>query len=79
VSMKNILYRNTNDETLKNHHRLYCKILKDETQKMQHCNRQVLNCSNKIRTIWDITKSVTGNFSELDSIQELKVNGGGYQ
>jgi hypothetical protein len=62
---------------LKNHYRLYCKTLKDVIReaKKQHYNRQVLNSSNKIRTIWDITKSVTGKLTKVDTIQELKVNG----
>jgi hypothetical protein len=52
----------------KRHNRLYCKILKDVIReaKRQHCNRQVLNSSNKIRTIWHITKSVTGKLAEVD-------------
>jgi hypothetical protein len=43
--------------------------------KRQHYNRQVLNSSNKIRTVWDITKSITEKLAKVDSIQELKVNG----
>ena len=72
-----LLYRNSNDEALKNRYRLYCKILKDVIReaKKQHYNRQVLNSSNKIRTMWDITKSVTGKSTKIDTIQELKVNG----
>jgi hypothetical protein len=62
---------------LKNHYRLYCKTLKDVIReaKKQHYNRQILNSSNKIRTVWDITKSVTGKLTKVDTIQELKVNG----
>jgi hypothetical protein len=62
---------------MKIHYRRYCKILKDVIReaKKQYCNRQVLNSSNKIKTVWDITKSVTGKFTKVDTIQELKVNG----
>jgi adenylyl- and sulfurtransferase ThiI len=62
---------------LKTHYRWYCKILKDVIReaKKQYYNRQVLNSSNKIKTVWDITKSVTGKLTKVDTIQKLKVNG----
>jgi hypothetical protein len=69
-----LLYRNSNNEALKIPYRWYCKILKDvirEAEK-QYYNGQVLNSSNKIKTVWDITKSVIGKLTE---VQELKVNG----
>jgi hypothetical protein len=62
---------------LKIRYRRYCKILKDVVReaKKQYYNRHILNSSNKIKPVWDITKSVTGKFTEVDTIQELKVNG----
>jgi hypothetical protein len=42
---------------------------------MEHYNRQVLKFSTKIRTLWNIIKSVTGKSTKLNPIQELKVKG----
>jgi hypothetical protein len=72
-----LLYRNTNDEALKNHYRLYCKILKEVIReaKRKYYNRQILNSNNKIRTVWGITKSVTGKLTDVETIQEIKANG----
>jgi hypothetical protein len=71
-----LLYRNTNDEALKNHYRLYCKILKEVLReaKRQYYNRQILNSNNKIRTVWGITKSVIGKLTNVETIQEIKAN-----
>jgi hypothetical protein len=68
-----LLYRTLNDEALKNHFILYCKILKDIVReaKRQHYNRQVSNSSNKTRTTWDIVRSVTGKLTNDKTIQEL--------
>jgi hypothetical protein len=56
---------------LKNYYRQYCKILKNVIGEA----KQILNSSNKIRTVWDITKFLTGKLTKVDTIQELKVNG----
>jgi hypothetical protein len=71
------LYRNSNDETFKNYYRHYCKILKNVTReaKKKHYNRQVLKSSNKIRTVWNIIKLVTGKLTKVNPIQELKIKG----
>jgi hypothetical protein len=55
---------------LKIHYRQYCEILKDVIReaKKQYYNRQVLNSSNKIKTVWDITESVTGKLTKVDTI-----------
>jgi hypothetical protein len=71
-----LLYRILND-ALRNHFRLYCKILKDVIReaKRQHYNRQVSNSSNKTRTTLDIVRSVTRKLTSVNTIQELEVNG----
>jgi hypothetical protein len=68
-----LLYRTSNDEALKNHCRLSCKILKDVIReaKRQHHNRQVSNSCNKTRAAWDIVRSVTSD----KTIQEFELNG----
>jgi hypothetical protein len=72
-----LLYRILNDVALKNHFRLYCKILKDVIReaKRQHYNRQVSNSSNKTKTTWDSVRSVTGKLTSENTVQELEVNG----
>jgi hypothetical protein len=56
---------------------LYCKILKNVIReaKKKHYSKQILNSSNKKRTVWDITKFLTGKLTKVDTIQELKFNG----
>jgi hypothetical protein len=68
-----LLYRISNDEALKNHFRLYCKILQDAIReaKRQHYNGQVSNSSNNARTTWDIVRLVTGKLTNDKTIQEL--------
>jgi hypothetical protein len=55
----------------------YGKILKSVISgaKKKYYSSQVLKSSNKIRTIWNITKLVTGKVTKVDTIQELKVKG----
>jgi hypothetical protein len=56
---------------------LYCKLLKDVIReaKRQHCNKHVSNSSNKTRITWDIVRSVTGKLTNVNTVQELEVNG----
>jgi hypothetical protein len=51
---------------LKVHYRWYCKTLKDVIReaKKQYYNKQVLNFGNKIKTVWNITRSVTGKLTK---------------
>ncbi|PNF20902.1 hypothetical protein B7P43_G11183 [Cryptotermes secundus] len=72
-----LIYRSSNDEAFKRYYRQYCKILKNVIReaKKKHYSRQISKSSNKIRTIWNITKSVTGKFAKVNSVQELKVDG----
>jgi hypothetical protein len=44
-------------------------------QKKQYYNKQILNSNNKIKTIWNITKLVTGKSTVNDDIRELQING----
>jgi len=47
---------------MKNYYKLYCRILKYVIReaKYQYYNKQILHSNNELKTIWDITKSVTG-------------------
>ena len=71
-----LLCHNGTNITLKNHYRQYCKTLKDVIKEAKNSiiiNKS--NSSNKIKTIWDITKSVTGRSTKIDTIQELNIKG----
>ena len=72
-----LIYRSSSDEAFKRYYRQYCKILKNVIReaKKKHYSRQILKSSNKMRTIWNITKSVTGKFAKVNSVQELNVDG----
>jgi hypothetical protein len=69
-----LLYRNSNDVAFKNYYRQILKSVIREAEE-KYFSRQVLKSSNKIRTIWNITKLVTGKLTKVDKIQELKVKG----
>jgi len=57
-----LLRKNSNDPRLKNHYKLYCKILSNVIREAKkcHCNKQIENLKNKMKTIWDITRTLTG-------------------
>jgi hypothetical protein len=52
-------------------------ILKNVTReaKKKDYNRQVLKSNNKIRSVWNIIKSVTGKLTKVNPIKGLKVIG----
>ena len=56
-----LLCRNSNNLLLKNH-KLYCKILSNviKEAKKHHNNKQTENSKNKMKTVWDITRTLTG-------------------
>jgi hypothetical protein len=58
-----LLYKNNNDYKLKKHYKLYCRILTDviEAAKTLHYDRLIPKSSNKIKTTWNIVKSITDN------------------
>jgi hypothetical protein len=71
------LCRNSTDASLRNHYKLCCRILKDviKEAKKQYYNKQVPNSNNKMKTIWDIIKLVTGKSTTDDVLYELNING----
>jgi hypothetical protein len=60
-----LLSRNSSDALLKNHYKTYCRILKNviAEAKKQYYSKQILFSHNEMKTIWDITKSVTGKLN----------------
>lgn len=56
-----LTYRNTNNPSLKEHFKKYCRILSKviETSKKQYYNTLILNSKNRQNTTWKIIKTLT--------------------
>ena len=54
-----LLTKNSNDDSLKNYYKQYCKILTTVIGETKYCmyNNQLTNSTNKIRTTWNIIKA----------------------
>jgi hypothetical protein len=80
LNHKRELYLNSkhsNDHTLKNFYKLYCKILSrviKEAKKQQYSKR-ILTSKNKTKTIWNIVKTETGRKTEKEGILLINYNG----
>jgi hypothetical protein len=69
--------KNSNDPLLKNYYKLYCKILSNvirEAKKLYY-SKQIENSKNKMKTIWDITRILTGVKTKNEDIHQLNING----
>jgi hypothetical protein len=62
---------------MKNYYKLCCRILKYVIReaKYQYYNKQIFHSNNKMKTIWDITKSRTGKSTKNYTMFELYSNG----
>jgi hypothetical protein len=56
-----LLSKDSNDTNLIKHYKQFCKILAgvNTEAKSSKYNNQIINCTNKIKTIWNIIKSET--------------------
>jgi hypothetical protein len=56
-----LLTKNSNDGSLKNHYKQYCKILTTVIREAKRCmyNNQLTTSTNKIKTTWNIIKAET--------------------
>jgi len=72
-----LLCRNNNNPPLKNHYKLYCKILSNVIREAKKChnNQQIENSKNKMKTIWDITRTLTGEKAKNEDIHQFNING----
>ena len=72
-----LLRKNSNDPLLKNYYKLYCKILSNviKEAKKYYFNKWIKNSKNKMKTIWDITKSLTRIKTKNKDVQQLNING----
>jgi hypothetical protein len=71
------LYRNSNDANCKSYYKLYCRILSSviSTAERLHYDGLIMNLKNKMKTTWNIVKSVTGKRSEKKPFQLVHTNG----
>ena len=69
--------KNSNDPQLKNYYKLYCKILSNiiREAKKHYYSKQIENSKNKMKTIWDITGTLTGTKTKNEDIHQLNING----
>jgi hypothetical protein len=69
--------RDSNDVKLKNYYKMYCKILSKVIKEAKKChfNRLIENSDNKMKTIWDIAKLLTGKKKNTNDIHQINING----
>jgi hypothetical protein len=68
-----LLCKSSNDPQLKNYYKLYCKILSNVIReaKKHYYSKQIENSKNKMKTIWDITRTLTGTKTKNRNIHQL--------
>jgi len=71
-----LLCNNINNALLKNHYKLYSKIMSNVIReaKRRHNNIQIENSKNKMKNIWDITRTLTGVKVTKEDIDQLNIN-----
>jgi len=64
-----LLSRVSSDTNLKNYYKQYCKILTDiiRVAKRSVYHNQIINSNNKMKTKWNIIKSVSGRQTEHET------------
>jgi hypothetical protein len=72
-----LLCKNSKNPLLKNYYKLYCKILSNVIReaKKYYFSKQIENPKNKIKTIWDITRSLIGIKTKNEDVLQLNTNG----
>jgi hypothetical protein len=72
-----LLCRSNNDAKLENYYKTYCKILSKilKEAKKYHFNRLIENSDNKMKTVWDIAKLLTGKKKNTKDIHQINVDG----
>jgi hypothetical protein len=69
--------RTSSDPNLKSYFKTYSKILSNviRTAKNFHYHGLILNSNNRIKTTWNIIKTVTGKRTNNTEVQFLKIDG----
>jgi hypothetical protein len=72
-----LTHRNNNDPNLKYYYKPHCKILSNviKTAKTLYYNTLISNSNNKMKTAWNIIKSVTGRKINNAGMQFLNIDG----
>jgi hypothetical protein len=72
-----LLCKYSNDPLLKNYYKFYCKILLNVIReaKNYYFSKQIENSKNKMKTIWNITRSWTGIKTKNEDVHQLNTNG----
>ena len=70
------LYKNSNDPLLKDHYKFYCRILSNiiKEAKKRYFSKEVETSKNKMKTIWDITRLLTGMRTKNDDVHQLNTH-----
>jgi hypothetical protein len=71
-----VLSRTTGDPDVVKHCKKYCKILSDiiKLAKMLNYNKLIINSKSKIKTTWDIIRSVTNTKSDKNVISSISTD-----
>jgi hypothetical protein len=70
-----LLCRNSNNVKLNEYYKLYSKTLSNIIKEAKKCyyNSQIEKSDNKIKTVWDITKSLAGKKIRDKDIQQINI------
>jgi hypothetical protein len=73
----NLNLMNSNDPNLKRYYKIHCKSLTNviKAAKKLYYVRLILNSNHKIKTTWNIIKSVTGKKTHKAGIESLNIEG----
>jgi ribosomal protein L33 len=71
-----LTYRNSNNPNPKEYFKKYCRILTrvNMTAKKLYYNRLLIKSNNKIRTTWNIVKTITNNRGPTNNISTMNIN-----
>jgi len=69
-------FKNSNDPLLKNYYKLYCRILSNVIReaKNYYFSKQIENSKNKIKTVWGITRLLTGIRAKNEDAHHLNTH-----
>ena len=72
-----MIYRNSNNSRIKNHHKRYCRILTDviKLPKKTYYNNLLIKSTNKTKTTWNIINENINKRPQKHDISFLNING----
>ena len=71
-----LIYRSSNDLEYKSYYKKYCKILSSViiASKKKYYDERILNSNNKIKTTWNIVKTVINNSKNSNKIVAMNID-----